>query len=363
MASSKNVDGVRFDTDEIGSRVWFSLLRDFRLTEGENFAVPAEQAMRSGVSKFREYSFPELGVIPIARFKRYHQLANLLKKYRFKSDHYTDRELEQRSYSLYLENQVRLLSPRRETASAYLIVQRARSICKAILGSFPKDQVFDHVRFGKKSSIGCPLDLAYIDEKLSNVRAFTSSSECAKWFFEDYLPGDPHLATIVARLLSGGELPDLALNALKAVLVPKTWKIHRMITPLTLLALFYSYGIGGIITDRLAEAGLDITKLQRVHQRLIQRFSRRKHTTFYGGSHATGDLSAASDSLVSELLNRILPRDWYRAIRKTFSHQIEIDGRMNYTASVLPMGNGLTFPVETLVFYSLLKAIGELTGT
>jgi hypothetical protein len=52
-------------------------------------------------------------------------------------------------------------------------------------------------------------------------------------------------------------------------------------------------------------------------------------------------------------------------MKKTFSHQLvcrqgekEID---MYTESVLPMGNGLTFPVETLVFYVVLKAIAELS--
>jgi hypothetical protein len=65
-------------------------------------------------------------------------------------------------------------------------------------------------------------------------------------------------------------------------------------------------------------------------------------------------------------LNRILPREWHCAIKRALTHQVCFktpDGIQNaYTESVLPMGNGLTFPVETLIFYSLIKAIGNLAG-
>jgi hypothetical protein len=45
------------------------------------------------------------------------------------------------------------------------------------------------------------------------------------------------------------------------------------------------------------------------------------------------------------------------------THQVRYKGESYYTDSVLPMGNGCTFPVETLYFYCIIKAIGELTKT
>jgi hypothetical protein len=149
---------------------------------------------------------------------------------------------------------------------------------------------------------------------------------------------------------------QLSYTYLNLVEVPKTWKTYRLITPLTLLGLFFSYGIGRVVQSRLKDAGLDISRLQEIHAAIIKAYS-------VTCSHVTADLSAASDSITSEMLNRILPRPWYVALKKTFVRQLNIDGRMVSTASVLPMGNGATFPVETLVFYCIIKAIGELTET
>jgi hypothetical protein len=355
-----NSQGHIYDTDILARNIWALLLRDFRLIEGSTFARSAARSFQGGIKQFRSYSFPELGIVSPFRYKAYGQLANLFKKYRFIDDAYTDDELTSRSFDLYRETQIRLSQqiPLRQTS--FLALQKARKIAKRILGKYDPERTIDASRFGRKSSIGCPLSRAYLDIKLSDAGAFTGSSECSKWFKEVYLEKDPLLAKIVANMIEGGILEH---ESLKLTLVPKSWKIHRGITPLTLIALFYSYGVGTQVEEALARCGLDIKRLQEKHAKIIKAYSFRKYNDRLGGSHATVDLSSASDSLTSELLNRILPREWYNACKKTFVHQINIGGTMSYTASVLPMGNGLTFPVETLIFYCLIKAIKELTRT
>jgi hypothetical protein len=241
----------------------------------------------------------------------------------------------------------------------HLVLQEARAIARRILGSYNPDLAIIHCKFGRKSSIGCSLSLAYIDEKLSNLNAFTGSSQCTRWFFNQVLPGDKILNEMVVKLGVSTSSKRLMHESLNLISVPKSWKTYRSITPLTLLSLFYSYGVGQLVTDRLRENGLDIRRLQNRHRHLVKGFSKSL-------THATADLSAASDSITMELLNRILPREWFRVIKRALTHQIRFkrDGLMvdAYTESVLPMGNGLTFPVETLVFYSIIKAIGNLVG-
>lgn len=353
---------VRYDTDAVARNIFPLLLRDFRTTEGNNFGVKAEEAYASGITPFRDYTFPEIGVIHPTRFKRWHQLANLLKKYRFKQDKFSDEELQSSTHKSFCENQIRLSIHQPRHFSTHLVIQEARKLARGILGSFDSEKTTISAHFGKKSSIGCPLSLAYIDHKLTDVRAFSGSTECSKWFLESYLPGDSLLTSIVSPILAENAC-DFEHDSLNLVDVPKSWKTLRRITPLTLLALFYSYGVGEQVTEKLKIAGLDITRLQNRHGKLIKRFSRRRHSTFHGGSHATADLSSASDSLTSELLNSILPREWYNACKKTFTHQVVHSSGTMYSSSVLPMGNGLTFPVETLIFYCLIKAIGNLLGT
>jgi hypothetical protein len=358
----------RYDTDRFASMIWRKLLKDFRVLHGNQFGQQAEQHFNAGILEYRKYEYPTIGIarsaprairaLTVQRFKAYSQLESLLKKYRFGIDAYTDTELDELTLNKFFSEQTRIARHRPLKLSGYMVCQQARKIAKRILGSIDHESIVTNAKFGKKSSIGCPFSLAYIDHKLSDLKAFTGSSECAGWFFKEVIPNDRILGELVQGILKQGT-PDLTHESLTLVNVPKTWKVHRTITPLTLLMLFYSYGIGQQVTERLADAGLDIRKLQTVHQRLVKGFSR-------SCSHATADLSAASDSLTKELLNRILPREWYVAIKKAMTHQLEYrvgdELYTAYSASVLPMGNGLTFPVETLIFYCIIKAIGTLTG-
>lgn len=348
------------DTDRLARKLWSNLLRDFRASEGIEFCRKADQAFATGLDVFRSCgTFPELGVIPVGRFKRYAQLESLFQKYRFAKDVYTDDQLHKLTLDKYFLEQERLAKHRYDGPLVHTVVQRARVIAKRILGDFVPQDVVLASRFGRKSSIGCPLSLAYIDHKLTDVKAITGSSECVKWFKEQVLPGDPILSALMAEAPVDWSSESLAHESLALVNVPKSWKTYRTITPLTLISLFYSYGVGAQVTERLKQAGLDISTLQSRHRKLVERFSRDM-------SHATADLSAASDSLTTGLLNRILPRPWYNAVKKTFTHKVSYmdasgESVFAYTESVLPMGNGCTFPVETLIFYSIIKAIGELS--
>lgn len=345
---------VRYSTDRVAKNIWLHLLRDFRSSEGLDFCRSAENAFSASIAEFRDYKFPELGFIDAGRFKRYKQLEGLLKKYRFSDDKYTDEELEQRTFSKFLEEQELFSTPGAMAPLGALVCQRARSIARGILGTYHPEETVVRGRFGRKSSIGCPLAFAYIDHKLTDVKAFTGSSECSKWFMSEVVSNDEILSELVQGILRKGA-PDLEHESLNLVNVPKSWKVHRTITPLTLITLFYSYGVGSQVEERLRDCGLDIKRLQQRHRVLIKGMSLSRKS-------ATADLSSASQSLTSGLLNRILPREWYRAISRTFSRQVVYGGKSYYTESVLPMGNGLTFPVETLVFYVVLKAIAELAG-
>jgi hypothetical protein len=297
-----------------------------------------------------------MGFVPVDRFKKQKQLEALLKKFRFSTDAYTDEELSERSLNGFLEEQLRLHNPMPLKCTGRMVLNRARLIARRILGEYPGDEVIENVRFGKKSSIGCPLSLAYIDHKLTDERAFTGTRETTAYFLDQVLPGDHILQRILAKHNFAKLKEQLSLSHLNLVEVPKTWKVWRLITPLSLLGLFFSYGIGRVVQARLKDVGLDIGKLQHRHRRLVKQFSITR-------SHATADLSAASDSITSELLNRILPRPWYTAVKKTFVRDLNVCGNFFSTASVLPMGNGATFPLETLIFYCIIKAIGELTET
>jgi hypothetical protein len=360
MAKKRKRKGIRYSTDTAAKCLFSSLLRDFRTSEGNTFCQGAEHALHRSAAEFREFEIPGLGNMTVGRFKRYKQIENFLKKYRFEHDIFTDDELEHSTNEAFIEDQKRLQSPQRRTMLTQRVLQRARTIARRILGELSEEEIVKNVRFGRKSSIGCPLDVAYLDFKLSDTDAFTGTSDSFRFFSEMVLPGDDVLRRMLVRF--GQHLDSdhvkLNYNYLNLINVPKAWKSYRGITPLTLIGLLLSYGIGRVIAARLAAAGLDIRFLQETHRRLVRTFS-------LSCGHVTADLSAASNSILSDVLNAVLPRPWYKLLRKTFVRQLKIgpDQRTISNASVLPMGNGATFPVETLVFYCLIKAIGELTST
>lgn len=354
-----------YDTDRVATNVYCCLLKDFRSSFGSGFREGIEHTLLSSLKDFRDIEPPGSMSLKPTLFKAEAQMNAFLAKYRFKHDVYTDSELTQLTLEKYFEDQKRICTQPAPTLRAFLVKQEARKIVKSILGKYQEEDVIQSAKFGKKSSIGCPLALAHIDYKLSVVKAFTGSFRVTKWFKEKILSKDGILKRFLLRVhdvdpctrVNEGDFESLILK-----LVPKKWKIDRPITPLALLNLFYSFGIGEVVTVKLqsvlsAPRGhkLDIRFLQAVHRRLVKKFSKSR-------THATADLTSASDSITSELLNSLLPRDWYVALKLILSHSLELeDGRQCYTGSVLPMGNGATFPLETLIFYSIIKAIGNLT--
>jgi hypothetical protein len=129
--------------------------------------------------------------------------------------------------------------------------------------------------------------------------------------------------------------------------------------PNTTIGSFITSGLGTLFVKRLKDYGLDIRKLQSVHRQLA------RHASLYPEKLVTADLSAASDSITWQILCMLLPRKWLHAVN---------DGRIRYChlgdsktpiqmISVMGMGIGFTFPLQTLVFYSLIKAIAELTDS
>lgn len=346
-------------TDRAAKGLFRCLLSDFRLLlDDPNFCLQAEKAFEAGIPTYREYSYAEMGLVTADRYKARHQLASLLKKYSFQKDRYSDRERELKSIDAFVSHQARILPSMDGIINP--ILGRARAICREILGEFSNEEVCKAVKIGSRATIGGPMHNAYPDQKFGDVRAFTSSTSCSKWFFKDYLPGDDLLKQIVSGISKIGSSDTLELNlkhdTLSLVLVPKTWKIDRVITPLTLIGLFYTYGVGRVITDRLKSgANLDITRLQEKHREYAKLYSMTR-------SHATADLSRASDTIYLPLLRRLLPTNWYYAIKRGICRHVVWKGSKIACNSILPMGNGFTFPLQTLVFYSLIKAVGDIMG-
>jgi len=354
--SYRRSKSIRYSTDELALKIHNAMLKDFQSVL-PHFRERNKTPL-SGIESFRD---PENSIdyssTSVYRFKAHAQMENLLKKYRFKNDVYSDVELDDRSIGDFLAFQEEISSVfKGDSPIVHRVLRRARKIARSILGKYEESEMLTYCRFGTNSSIGCPLSLAHIDYKLSTVKAFTGSSCIAKWFKKNVFDEDVIFRGVLRGITKDKNFWNtrhLQTESLKLATVPKTWKVNRVITPLPLLDLFYSNGYGSLVAERLSNIGLNISRLQQRHRRLVKKFSLTR-------SHVTADLSKASDCITSWLLNCILPRDWFTALKPILYNQLTWNDTRYYTSSVLPMGNGATFPVETLIFYCVLKAISEL---
>lgn len=128
--------------------------------------------------------------------------------------------------------------------------------------------------------------------------------------------------------------------------VPKTAKTDRFITKGEVVNLAYQSGVSDRIVQALRNFGLDKRVSESIHKVLVEQAS-------IDGLLATRDLSAASDRIVSELGNFLLPPELCEVLFAFRSEYIQINDKQHKLQMLSPAGNGFTFDVETLIFYAI----------
>lgn len=134
----------------------------------------------------------------------------------------------------------------------------------------------------------------------------------------------------------------------KFTTVPKTAKTDRGICVEPTLNMYVQLGVGAAIRRRLKTVGIDLNKQQSVNRDLAKKA--------YDCNLATIDLSAASDSLCTEIVWRYFPERWVHLFDVSRSTHVRLpDGSYHLLEKVSSMGNGFTFELESLLFYAVCK--------
>jgi hypothetical protein len=139
--------------------------------------------------------------------------------------------------------------------------------------------------------------------------------------------------------------------------VPKSRVISRTICTEPLLNMFFQKGIGGVLEGRLKEvSGINLSKQPDKNATLARIGSE-------SGKFGTIDLSSASDSISISLLREILPSEavsWLLRCRSPLT--ILPDGQEIELHMISSMGNGFTFPLQTMIFSCLVRAVYRICG-
>lgn len=145
------------------------------------------------------------------------------------------------------------------------------------------------------------------------------------------------------------------VRANRVVTVPKNAKTDRVIAIEPDLNLYIQKGLGAIIRHRLRRVGINLND-QRINQHLAWQGS-------VTGKLATLDLSMASDTVSSAIVEVLLPPDWLLALEQCRSPEGVLPcGRIIRYHKFSSMGNGYTFELESLIFWALCSAVIDLLG-
>lgn len=220
------------------------------------------------------------------------------------------------------------------------------------LGSLSFGSILDKGRTGPGASLKARGNDFY-------TKLFDSPLSCTKEYlytvYQQYLTSCPRWESAEnLRQSSHGKYVMVDGNTLS--FVPKTNAIKRTICTEPTINMVFQLGLGTWIEDCLREkTGIDLG-IQPDKNRELARIGSVEQ------SFGTIDLESASDSLSSKMIRDILPRglcSWLWCFRSPTSR---IYGKSVELHMVSTMGNGFTFPLQTLLFTAVVVATMRLAG-
>lgn len=167
-------------------------------------------------------------------------------------------------------------------------------------------------------------------------------------FFDSVLDESP----LWLSLRGSSEIRTVPGNVLFTVL--KSTDIDRCACKEPDLNMYMQKGVGDVIRKGLRRNGINLND-QSINQRLARKGSA-------DGSLATLDLSSASDSVCSQLVFLCMPITWYTLLDSLRSPVTMIDGEPHVNEMFSSMGNGFTFELESLLFFSIARATAYFRG-
>lgn len=143
--------------------------------------------------------------------------------------------------------------------------------------------------------------------------------------------------------------------------VPKNIDISRTICTEPTLNMWYQLGLGNIIRERLRSFfGIDLRFVADVNRHMARLGSMDMDGP---RSFSTIDLESASDSISLTLIDELFPQ-WFSSILKYLRSPVSrLPDRSVLTLNMVStMGNGFTFPLQTLLFSAVVSAVYRQKG-
>lgn len=302
------------------------------------------------------------------------QFSLLIKKYPFDAGlHKNDPEKNAYKKFVHSEHKCKRMNQlfraaRRRTGRAvpfYSDFSRMRNFISYIIGEEPSlSEVWSKCGFGPGASLGVHGNATNVARKLL-ATDWSVSSGAYEYAFAAIMSHAQFREFVVPEHggFSSGRSnlePERAFYKARTrmvvhnniTFVPKTAKTYRSIAVEPLLNGYVQKGIDESLRLRLKRIGLDLSD-QEPNRQMAREGSFDDEDAF-----CTIDLSAASDSISTELCRELLPYEWFYLLDSTRSRNYSYGGVVKPFHKFCSMGNGFCFPLQTLLFAAACHAVG-----
>lgn len=225
----------------------------------------------------------------------------------------------------------------------------AKRIIRDLLRRFRPSQSLDHCGFGPGADLSTVRGFTAAYNKLATRGTVTREASG----LVDFIASHSSLCRLFTWELATKSISIDRVQGNRVAFVPKDCKTDRTIAVEPRWNIFLQKGMGLILRRALKYAGCDLNS-QVKNQQLARLGSS-------DGSYSTLDLQSASDTVSFELVRFLLPTNWVTFLAKSRSAYFLLDKEWRRAEKWSSMGNGYTFELESLIFYSICKAVcGEI---
>lgn len=222
-------------------------------------------------------------------------------------------------------------------------------------GEFLVQSYFDILSSGRPGpgvSVGAHGTSYYTKYFASNL---TTTSAYLYDEYKRYCAWIPTLSEAECQRYESIGIPSIVSGS-RCSFVPKTSATSRMICIEPSLNMYYQLGLATLLESRLRSYfHIDLKSQPQCNHRL-------GYTGSIDGSFATIDLSSASDSISLRLCEALFPKWFFELLLTLRSHTTLINGKDVPLYMLSTMGNGFTFPIQTIIFAAVTKAVYNFSG-
>lgn len=206
-------------------------------------------------------------------------------------------------------------------------------------------------RFGPGKTLGCKYESMFF--KLKECPHSMTHLGLKAFYRKSLLENPRSFQLEIERYRKYGQI---ITDASKLTTVPKKDTIDRVICIEPLLNMFYQQAVRGFLERRLRTVGIDFAKQQTIQRQLAKRGS-------IDGSLVTIDLSSASDTISLNFCKNFIPEALLYELEYCRTKFTMIGDEKVELNMISSMGNATTFPLQTMIFLSLVVGVMRACGS